>query len=179
MERSTQDIWNNFSDELRRYILRKVKEKTVADDLLQEVFVKILTKLDQVKQAKNLQQYLYVIARNTVIDHLKSNQPKLSTPALPLIEEQDLQLNTTIAECCIKPFIQKLPEKYREALIATAFEGISQKDLAARLNISYSGAKSRVQRGKEKLKELIRSCCTITADRYGNIQSAKVSSCKC
>ena len=179
MERSIQDIWNHFSDELRRFILRRVQDASLADDLLQEVFVKILTNLDKVKRADNLQQYLYAITKNKVIDHLKIKTHLPQTAIPDLAEEEVSQLNATIAECCIKPFIQKLPEKYREALLATEFEGLSQKELAQRLQLSYSGTKSRVQRGKEKLKELVQCCCAIQADKYGNIQSAQIGSRKC
>ena len=62
-----------------------------------------------------------------------------------------------------------LPEKYRQAVYLTDIVGLSQKELAKSLGISYSGAKSRVQRGREKLKEIILQCCEVQADGYGNI----------
>jgi len=88
-------------------------------------------------------------------------------------------LNATIADCCIKPFIAQLPQKYQEALVKTEFENLSQKELASQLNISYSGAKSRVQRGKEKLKQLILTCCDFPSDNYGNLQAPKSMNCNC
>ncbi|RMG58329.1 MAG: sigma-70 family RNA polymerase sigma factor [Bacteroidetes bacterium] len=81
-------------------------------------------------------------------------------------EDPDL---TTRFSACIRPMIEGLPEPYREALWLSEMEGLSQKELAARLGISYSGAKSRVQRGREKLKAQILACCEVSADRYGNI----------
>ena len=55
--------------------------------------------------------------------------------------------------------IDRLPEPYREALVMTAFEGLAQEDLAKRLGISVSAAKSRVQRGREQLKEMLLDFC--------------------
>jgi RNA polymerase sigma-70 factor (ECF subfamily) len=88
-------------------------------------------------------------------------------------EEDDQLLNATIADCCVKPFINKLPGEYKEALLLTEFQDISQKELAEKLNISYSGAKSRVQRGRAKLKEIILDCCAYQSDVYGNLMEAE------
>jgi len=65
--------------------------------------------------------------------------------------------------------IKTLPDKYRDALEMSEINGVSHKEIAEELNISYSGAKSRVQRGREKLKEVLLHCCEIKADKYGNI----------
>ena len=60
-------------------------------------------------------------------------------------------------------------KKYNEALYFTEIKGFSQKELAEKLNISYSGAKSRVQRGRILLKNLLTECCTFHVDAYGTI----------
>ena len=70
---------------------------------------------------------------------------------------------------CIIPMIKTLPDKYKEALEMSEIEGVSQKEMAKKLNISYSASKSRVQRGREKLKEILIECCEIKTDKYGNV----------
>jgi RNA polymerase sigma-70 factor (ECF subfamily) len=70
---------------------------------------------------------------------------------------------------CIKPFINSLPEIYRDALETVDINGISQKALAKELGISHSAVKSRVQRGREMLAALFQSCCTYDLDSRGNI----------
>jgi RNA polymerase sigma-70 factor, ECF subfamily len=65
--------------------------------------------------------------------------------------------------------IYSLPEPYRDALVLTEFDGLTQKELAERLGISLSGAKSRVQRGKEQLKRMLHDCCTFEFDRRGRV----------
>jgi RNA polymerase sigma-70 factor (ECF subfamily) len=55
--------------------------------------------------------------------------------------------------------VDRLPEPYRQALTLTAFEGLTQEQLAKRLGISLSGAKSRVQRGREQLKRMLLDFC--------------------
>jgi RNA polymerase sigma-70 factor (ECF subfamily) len=58
-----------------------------------------------------------------------------------------------------------LPEPYSQALILTEYEGLSQKEMAERLGISFSGAKSRVQRARRKLRDLLLQCCHFELDR--------------
>jgi len=70
--------------------------------------------------------------------------------------------------------MQRLPQKYLEALELYEFQGLSQKELSEKLGISYSGAKSRVQRGRKKLKYLLEGCCHIESDRYGNIVDFRI-----
>ncbi len=97
------------------------------------------------------------------------------------IKEQDKGDNndrtSELAECII-PFINKLPDIYKEALTLTEFKNYSQLELAKHLGISYSGAKSRVQRAKIKLKEIFEECCNISYDKYGNIMDYKSKHCK-
>jgi RNA polymerase sigma-70 factor, ECF subfamily len=174
-------IWTDFHKELKVFILNKTRNSADTDDILQEVFIKIIRNIDKVNQAENLRHYLYGIVRNAINDYFRNRKQIAdnSEIAEKITEEETQSLNTTIAECCIKPFINKLSENYRDALLITEFQNISQKELAEKLNISYSGAKSRVQRGKEKLKELILNCCSYQIDKYGNLIDTGDKNCGC
>jgi RNA polymerase sigma-70 factor (ECF subfamily) len=70
---------------------------------------------------------------------------------------------------CIKTMVDQLPDVYREAIIFTEYQGWTQKELAQHLGISLSGAKSRVQRAREKLKNMLLACCHFEFDRRGKI----------
>jgi RNA polymerase sigma-70 factor (ECF subfamily) len=65
--------------------------------------------------------------------------------------------------------VTALPGPYREALLLTEYAGLTQQELAVRAGISLSGAKSRVQRGRERLKQLLLDCCHVELDRRGGI----------
>jgi DNA-directed RNA polymerase specialized sigma subunit, sigma24 homolog len=65
--------------------------------------------------------------------------------------------------------IDRLPEKYRKAIVLTDIERLTQKEMAEKLGLSSSGAKSRVQRSRKKLKEMLLECCHFEFDRSGNI----------
>lgn len=166
---ASEQLWGQVHNNLEQYILRQVKDPVAAQDLLQDVFLKMQAKLPQLREAEKAAPWLFRIAKNTIIDHYRqaANQPVAGLVTEPAgTEQEDI---TQEFAYCIRPFIDSLPEKYREALLLVEIQGLSQKELAERLGISYSGAKSRVQRGREMLKEALLECCHIQADRYGNI----------
>jgi RNA polymerase sigma-70 factor (ECF subfamily) len=67
--------------------------------------------------------------------------------------------------------IESLEPIYREALILIELEGLSQQQYAEKVGISYTNAKTRVQRAREKLRKIILQCCQYQFDKYGNIVS--------
>ena len=72
-------------------------------------------------------------------------------------------------DACIQEMIANLPSTCRQALMLTTYEGLTQKELSAHLNISVSGAKSRVQRARKRLKAQLLSCCQLELDSFGKI----------
>jgi len=179
-----REIWDSFNLELRNYIKRRVTDENLVDDIVQDVFEKVIKNIQRLNEVENIQEYLYKITRNTIVDSFRSRKLVLEDVEQNKSESQDFfnekeSLNSIISKCCMKPFIEKLPEKYKVALLASEINNISQKELAIQLNISYSGAKSRVQRGREKLKSLLQECCNFEHDAYGNLIQSNSENCKC
>jgi len=145
-----EEIWESFNKELQNYVKRRVPDKNLADDIVQDVFLKVMKNMQKLNEVKNVQQYLYKITRNTMVDSFRSRklmlqELELSTSVhsnhLNKNEEPEFEsLNSIISKSCIKPFIEKLPEKYKSALIAAEINNVPQKELAEQLDISYSGA---------------------------------------
>ena len=79
----------------------------------------------------------------------------------------------------LEPMIGELPEKYRDALLLTDIKGLTQKELSEKLDISVSGAKSRVQRGREQLRENLLKCCHLEFNGTGKIVEYRPKAGKC
>ena len=175
-----EHLWKAFHKELKGFILNTTRNAADADDILQDVFVKVIKNKEKVLASENIRYYLFAMVRNGVNDHFRNRRyMEAETEPYELSEAQDASLNETIAACCIRPFIEQLPVKYKEALLMAELEQISQKEVAEKLQISYSGAKSRVQRGREKLKEMILDCCALSVDTYGNLNQDDGKDCGC
>lgn len=165
-------IWGKFHVQLRTFILRRIRHSFDADDLVQDIFVKIANQLPSLQNHQKLHAWIYRIARNTLIDYYRERAGKqyAELPAEISQEEQsnDLNFNDEISRC-LHELIDQLPEKYRQAIRLTEWSGYSQKQLGDMLGLSFSGAKSRVQRGRRMLKEMLIDCCRLELDRFGNV----------
>lgn len=175
---TTETVWAEFHEELHRFVRRRVRDPDVAQDLLQEVFVKIHLRLATLTHAERLAAWVYQIARHTVLDYFRQRRPAAEPPdgwarmlaELPAAPGADVEAGFAH---CLRPFIERLPAESREALQLTELGALSQKEYAARLGLSYSGAKSRVQRARRQLRALFTACCHVSADAYGNILAAR------
>jgi RNA polymerase sigma-70 factor (ECF subfamily) len=172
----TLNVWNNINDRLTNFVYGKVKDVDLTKDIVQDVFLKVFTKADTVRNKDKMIAWVYQIARNEVINHFRKAKVSVFEKEIEMSEITEETLTSEFSEC-LHPLINSLPEKYKEALILADIEKVSQKEIAKKLNISYSGAKSRVQRGREMLKVTIEQCCTITTDVYGDVLDYKENNC--
>jgi RNA polymerase sigma-70 factor (ECF subfamily) len=169
---SIDQVWDDFTAQLRRFIAGRIQNEADADDILQEVFIKIHRSIDRLEDQSKLQAWVYQIARNAIIDYYRKSEQAVEAPGeLPEVLTEGSSEEEVEAEVAtwLQPMMEELPEKYREALHLTEIQGLTQKEMAERLNISLSGAKSRVQRAREKLKGVLLECCHVEVDRRGKV----------
>jgi RNA polymerase sigma-70 factor (ECF subfamily) len=169
-----ETIWHDFAAPLHGFIRKRIANEHDAEDILHQVFVKIQTRLGSLRETEKLQGWLYRIARNAIVDHYRSQRP------LPTLLPADAEPSRCELEvrASIATLIEELDPKYREAIRLHEYEGLTQAQIAKRLHISLSGVKSRVQRGREQLKQLLLECCRFKTDRYGNIVDCE-DDCAC
>jgi RNA polymerase sigma-70 factor (ECF subfamily) len=169
---STEHAWYALHEPLRAFIRKRVEDRETAEDILQDVFLKMHLHADALRDEHKVESWIYQIARNLIIDHYRKAHQSISLeeagPDRWLVEMPEEDLRATLAPS-VAAMVNCLPENYREALWLTDYQGISQKALAERLGISFSGAKSRVQRARDKLKQLLLDCCHFELDRRGGI----------
>ena len=179
MTTSTERIWNEHADQLRGFIYRRIPDPSVVDDLVQEVFLKVQSKVDTLKDETRLQSWLYQITRNTIIDHFRGQKPEEELPeTLDLPEAEPSRVLEELAEC-VRPMMDVLPEEYRLPLQLSDLEGLPQKEVAERLGLSLSAAKSRIQRGRERLKNVFTECCHFELDHRGSVMGYQARDGEC
>ena len=170
--------WSHMQQQLTGFIYRRVKDHAVADDITQDVLVKVFSKMTQLQDSKRLPGWIYQIARNSIVDHFRSKSKEVSIFDLDW-ESDDKSLNACV-ETCLNDMLLTLPEPYREALELVEMKNLSQQALAEKLGISYSGAKSRVQRARQMLKEQMDKNYLIKMDGYGNVVKCEnIHPCNC
>ena len=168
---TTEKIWEQFSDKLKYFMLQRVSDEQVAEDLLQETFVRIHRKLDDIADSERLSSWVFQIARNLIIDHYRvsARQHDASTDFIEAGTDNDERNVNEMVMGWLPNMIAQLPDPYRDAVELYELQGIPRQEIADRLGISLSDAKSRVQRVREKLKPRLFDCCSFEMDRRGNI----------
>lgn len=192
MADAVMEIWQQVHDSLRAFIAKRVANDAEGEDILQEVFLRIHRRLDSVNDPRRFVSWVYQITRHAIIDHYRANGKRRERPvglageleALPTSAsyntpaEDTGQLRAELAGC-LRPMITHLPQDYREAVMLVELEGLTQQEAATRMRLSLSGMKSRVQRGRRQLKQMLDDCCLIQLDGRRGVANFKVRAPEC
>ncbi|MCX5869980.1 MAG: RNA polymerase sigma factor SigZ [Deltaproteobacteria bacterium] len=168
----SEKLWQEYHVKLRAFVRSKVSDDATSDDILQNVFLKMHSGLASLKDKTKLKSWLYQIARNAIIDYFRSQNPTVDIPewfSQPEIDAREKAIQE-LSEC-LQPMIQQLPDNYREAVILSELKGLTQKEVAKMQGTSLSGAKSRVQRGRTLLKNMLEECCRLEFDHSGRLSN--------
>jgi RNA polymerase sigma-70 factor (ECF subfamily) len=168
--------WRELELRLRPYLARRVASAADIDDVLQEVFAKLHGGAANLRDGERFGAWVYRIAQHALADlgRKRTRDPLARGVPLPETRLGDLeadcseQLEADLGEC-VALFVSRLPSPYREAVTLTDLQGLTQAQAAEMLGISTSGMKSRVQRGRDKIREMFEECCTVSLDCRGRV----------
>jgi RNA polymerase sigma-70 factor, ECF subfamily len=183
-EKSTEALWKEFSSRLRAFIARRIGNPADAEDILQEVFVRVHRKIGTLNEADKTAPWLFRIARNVVIDHYRSCAARHRRDDAPAegtawASPRDVEAHRELS-ACLEPMVACLPGPYRSAIRLVDQRGLAQAEAARRERVSLSGMKSRVQRGRDRLKKLLADCCRLTFAANGDVMDFEPKAgCSC
>lgn len=161
-------VFQQYEQELHSFIRKRLKDKHLSEDVLNDVLLKIYRHCEKLPKVQNNRAWLYQITRNALNDHFKESQKTTGLEALP--EETEQQREEELYEQLaplLPRMIAMLPAKYAVPLRMSDIEEIPQQEVARQVGLSLSGAKSRIQRGREKLKSLFFECLYLELDHQG------------
>ncbi len=187
-----QDIYETYRTRIVRYLTRLVGEAE-AEDLTQEVFVKVSHGLQGFRGESQLLTWIYRIATNTALDRLRS-------PSLLTIEaEQEVEAGSLLTgqrsltveqqairnemSSCVRQVIDRLPETYRTAIVLGDIEGFKDGEVAEILGLSLPAAKITLHRARTRLRKALSDCCVfyrnedneLVCDRKIGVEKAETS----
>jgi RNA polymerase sigma-70 factor (ECF subfamily) len=166
--------WKELERRLRPYLARRVASAADIDDLLQDIFLRLHQGLSTLHEEERFGGWVYRIANNALVDKARqrARAPRAGSGDDVLTgaptDSADEDLQSDLGEC-VALFVSRLPSPYREAVTLTELEGLTQKEAAEMLGVSLSGLKSRVQRGRDKLRGMFDDCCRISVDGRGRV----------
>ncbi len=167
--RETERLWGEFADQLGGFLRARVGSEAEAEDMRQEVFLKLQKQLEAERTIHDLGAWLYRTARNAVIDHYRARKPgEPVDDSLPDVSPpNDPDIAPLLAS--FRRMIHALPDGYREAVMMADIEELPHKEVAGRLGLSLSATKSRILRGRAMLRDSLDICCRFERDRRGSV----------
>ena len=161
----TQHIWESYQRDIKQFILSKVRNEDIANDILQETFIKVHVKIDTLKNPDKLKPWVFSIANNTVLDYFKQ-----SSASREYIEKDYLhhdERSQHDEKDCLHGIIRRLPKRYRDPLFLADIKGMKQADIARQLKLQLSTAKSRIQRARKQIAQGYMECCDFNLNQKG------------
>jgi RNA polymerase sigma-70 factor (ECF subfamily) len=168
-------LTNELRDRLHGFIFGRVRDPHLAQDLTQDTLLKAGRAL-ATAQIENMEGWLFRIARNTVADHYRTSRDQVEwqesvhgeATEEGVLTLEEASLREELADY-VRHVFEQLPEPHREVLRLAEYERLSQNEIAERLGISLTCAKSRVQRARAEVKRTIEKCCRVATDTYGQV----------
>lgn len=193
----SEQLWRNVHDRLSAFVAQRIENPADVADLVQTVFLRVHQHAERIDDEARLLRWLFQVTRNAIADFYRSPARRRETLRVdpdgsvlagreptareadertrsareamqPAASASDVSALADLATC-VRPIVDQLPPTYRDALTFVEFEGISQTAVAARLGISVSGMKSRVQRGRAMLRDMLLACCDVSRSATGGV----------
>ena len=175
--------WATTLERLTAFVAARVGDRDTAADITQDVIVRSIAS-GALEHVDNPTAWLYRSARNAVIDHYRTRRAHETDDDLATWPERNAwaaEPNDATRELahCLRPLLEQLPASAREALVRVDLDGTTHREAAEAVGISVSGMKSRVQRARGDLKQLLEQCCTVDVDNRGAIADYQPNTTGC
>lgn len=176
---AVEQLWRDLAKPLRNFLRARARSDQDADDLLQEVFVRVQRRLPDLREPAKLQGWIYRIARNAVIDHYRGRREGVPLDFEPETEDFSGRHAVDLTPA-LRRMIAALPEEYRGPLVRHEFQGEPLQEIAGALGLTLTATKSRVRRARLMLREMLDRCCRFEFDQRGRvIEATPRRTCDC
>ncbi len=160
-EEAFEKLFRRYYSGLHRFLWGYVKNNQIAEDLVQEVFVRVWENRGTLNPNEKIKTYIYKVGRNLAIDHSRHKkvvreweEEKKALHSVPVLEKKiDDRLHKKFMLTEVKKAIEDLPEKRRLVFILSRYEGMTYKEIAEKLDISVNTVDTQICRALKTLRD--------------------------
>lgn len=164
---NTNQVWETYHQDIKQFLLARIKKKDIVNDVLQDTFIKIHTKLHLLQDDKKIKSWVFTIARNTMMDYFRTNKMTVD------FEDNNMQIEEEPSnhdeKDCLYGIIKQLPKKYRDPLFLADIKGKKQAEVAEQLKLGLPTVKSRIQRARKLIAQGYMECCDFKMNQEGHL----------
>lgn len=160
--------WQQHERELRHWLLRQLPAGEVAEDALQDIFIKAMTQGARFCAIEQPRAWLFEVARHHLIDQFRKRREWVPLPESLSQDEPELAVVDELSGC-LPRVLAELSVADRQILMACDIHGLSQQRFATQHGLSLSATKSRLQRARIRLKAQLTHSCAVKLDADGKV----------
>lgn len=172
MEQKIRELRISMNTRLSYFIGKYINDRDDVEDIIQEVFLKVLENADSIQNVSKLENWIFQVTRNLINDYYrkknKSDIVDFCDDCMPG-NRQPKQVFRTSTLNYVNELVENLPEEQKDIILKVEFGGIKLIEYAESKGISYSSAKSRIQRARLRIKTQLLECCHFEIDKNGNV----------
>lgn len=161
--------WRNHESELRRYLAHRVGVSHLAEDLLQDTFVKAMSQGDNFCHLDNPRAWLFQVARNSLIDHHRLHHESVELPE-ELAESKDSIEPIDALGACVVRVLSELSAEDSDIIQRCDLQGMKQQDYALAHRLSLAAVKSRLLRARQRMRATMSKNCQVSFDGEGRVE---------
>lgn len=144
---------NEYADRLYRFILKNIRNESIAQDIVQDTYEKLWVKYENVSFSK-VRSYLFTAAYHTLVDHTRKARNEVMIEEITAVETMETPDNFDLKKNLEEAF-EKLPDVQRSVILLRDYEGYSYEEIGSIMNLSESQVKVYIYRGRLALRKLI------------------------
>lgn len=160
--------WHEHETELRGYLIHRLGNPNLADDLVQDVFLKAMRYGKDFCSLDSPRAWLFQVARNTLVDKLRLDKNTVPLPDDLAEEQQDVAAVEALTEC-LSTILAGLPDEYSDILKKCDLEGVKQQVYANAHGLSLPAVKARLLRARHRMRSDMVRNCGVRFDHAGNV----------
>jgi RNA polymerase sigma-70 factor (ECF subfamily) len=162
------NAWQHHHAEIRAYLVHRASDPDLADDLLQEVFLKAMRQGEHFCTLDNPRAWLFEVARNALVDHVRRAKPSVPLPEDLADEKDDIAPVDELAGC-VERSLSRLPPEDGDVIRRCDLDGMRLQAYADVNGLTLTAVKSRIQRARRRMRGIMVENCQVRFDEAGQV----------
>ncbi len=161
--------WREHQSELKGYLIHRLGDRALAEDLLQDVFLKAMRAGERFCALDNPRAWLFQVARNALVDHLRLARELVPLPDDLAVEEDEIRAPVDALAECLERVLSELPPDDRDIIRRCDLEQTKLHVYAETHGLTLPATKSRIQRARQRMRDAMTESCRVRVDDTGNV----------